>query len=54
MTLHDQWHLLAQEIWETDWIQWTAVIMGVLEVLYARAGKIWLYPTGIVGTLPIA
>lgn len=51
MTLPAQWHLLVQEILETDWITWVAVIMGVLEVLYARAGKIWLYPTGILGTL---
>lgn len=51
MALYDQWHLLAKQVLETDWIQWVAVTLGVAEVLYARAGKIWLYPTGIVGTL---
>jgi nicotinamide mononucleotide transporter len=51
MTAHDQWQLLVQQVAETDWIQWTAVILGVLEVLYARAGKIWLYPAGLVSTL---
>lgn len=51
MTVHDQWQLLVQQVLETDWIQWTAVILGVLEVLYARAGKIWLYPAGLVSTL---
>ena len=51
MTAHDQWQLLVQQVSETDWIQWTAVILGVLEVLYARAGKIWLYPAGLVSTL---
>ena len=51
MSLYDQWHLLARQVLETDFIQWIAVALGVAEVLYARAGKIWLYPTGIVGTL---
>ncbi len=51
MTLQDWWHLLQQQIMETDWLQWLAVALGVAEVLYAKANKIWLYPTGIAGTL---
>jgi nicotinamide mononucleotide transporter len=51
MALHEQWQLLLRQLLETDWLQWTAVILGVLEVLYARAGKIWLYPAGIISTL---
>ena len=39
-----------QQIAETDWLQWLAVALGVAEVLYAKANKIWLYPTGIAGT----
>jgi nicotinamide mononucleotide transporter len=50
MTLQDWGHLLAVQILQTDWIQWTAVIFGVAEVLFARSGKIWLYPAGIIGT----
>ena len=44
-------HLFWQQVAETDWLQWVAVGMGVAEVLFARANKIWLYPTGIAGTL---
>ncbi len=39
-----------QQITETDLLQWLAVALGVAEVLYAKANKIWLYPTGIAGT----
>jgi nicotinamide mononucleotide transporter len=31
-----------------DWIQIFALILGVAEVLLARANKVWLYPTGII------
>ena len=51
MTVHEWWNLLVQQVVETDWLQWVAVAAGVAEVLYARAGKIWLYPTGILGTV---
>jgi nicotinamide mononucleotide transporter len=51
MNLQNEWHLLWQQVSETDWLQWVAVLLGVAEVLFAKANKIWLYPTGIVGTL---
>jgi nicotinamide mononucleotide transporter len=43
--------LLMQQTRETTWLEWGAVVFGVAEVLYARADKIWLYPTGIIGTV---
>ena len=43
--------LLMQQIRATTWIEWSAVAFSVAEVLYARADKIWLYPTGIIGTV---
>lgn len=47
-----QWmHLLWQQIKETDFLQWIAVILGVFEVLFAQANLIWLYPTGIVSII---
>src|SRR6516165_9497840 len=47
----DQWQLFLRELAQTDWLQWTAVALGVAEVLFAKANKIWLYPTGIAGIL---
>ena len=42
-------HLLAAQLKETDWLQWVGLLLGVGEVLLARANKIALYPTGIAG-----
>ena len=43
--------LFWQQIMQTDLLQWLAVVLGVAEVLFAKANKIALYPTGIAGTL---
>jgi nicotinamide mononucleotide transporter len=51
MTIHDWWYLMLKQAAEIDWLQAIAVALGVAEVLYAKANKIWLYPTGIAGTL---
>src|SRR5258706_3981470 len=51
MSLHDWWYLFLQQMKTTDWLQWLAVALGVAEVLFAKANKIWLYPTGIGSTL---
>jgi nicotinamide mononucleotide transporter len=49
--MHEEVKLLLQQIIKTDWIQWAAVILGVAEVLLAKANKIWLYPSGIASIL---
>jgi nicotinamide mononucleotide transporter len=51
MNVHDWWVLLVQQITETDWLVWISVVLSVAEVLFAKANKIWLYPTGIGGTV---
>jgi len=43
--------LFEEQIRETTWLQWAAVLLGVAEVLFARVNNIWLYPTGIAGIL---
>jgi nicotinamide mononucleotide transporter len=43
-------HLFIEQIRETTFWEWTAVILGIAEVLLAKVNNIWLYPTGIVGT----
>lgn len=43
--------LFEEQIRETSLLQWLAVLLGVAEVLFARGNNIWLYPTGIAGTL---
>lgn len=47
----EQWiQLLRQQLSNTDILQWLVLILGVAEVLLAKANKIWLYPTGIAAT----
>ncbi|MES2265211.1 MAG: nicotinamide riboside transporter PnuC [Bacteroidota bacterium] len=43
--------LFMNQVKATTWLEWTAVILGVAEVLLAKANKVWLYPTGLVATL---
>jgi nicotinamide mononucleotide transporter len=51
MMLLDWAALLWQQIKATDALQWLAVLLGVAEVLLAKANKIALYPTGIASTV---
>lgn len=51
MGLQESWHVLLQQVKETDVAQWLAVGLGVAEVWLAKSNKIWLYPTGIAATL---
>jgi nicotinamide mononucleotide transporter len=43
--------LFMEQVKATTWLEWTAVLLGIAEVLLAKANKVWLYPTGIVATL---
>ncbi|MFD0795523.1 nicotinamide riboside transporter PnuC [Mucilaginibacter litoreus] len=43
--------LFIEQLKATTLLEWFAVILGVAEVLLARANKVWLYPTGIAATL---
>ncbi|MGY4538786.1 nicotinamide mononucleotide transporter [Mucilaginibacter sp. UYNi724] len=43
--------LFINQVKATTRLEWLAVILGVAEVLLAKANKVWLYPTGIVATL---
>lgn len=43
--------LFLQQIKETTFLEWAAVLLSVAEVLLAKVNNIWLYPTGIAGTL---
>ena len=51
MTAHQFTQLFMEQLRETTPIEWIAVAMGVAEVLLARINNVWLYPTGIIGTV---
>lgn len=44
-------HLLIQQLQQTTLLEWLAVSLAVTEVLLARVNNVWLYPTGIAGTV---
>ncbi len=50
MNISEWFTLLGQQLAETPFIQWVALALGVSEVLFAKANKIWLYPTGLAAT----
>ncbi|TFF34042.1 nicotinamide riboside transporter PnuC [Mucilaginibacter psychrotolerans] len=49
--MHSWIDLFMEQLKATTWPEWLAVILGIAEVLLARANKVWLYPTGIAATL---
>ncbi len=50
MNLHNWLQLLLEQLKETGWIQWVAVVFGVAEVLLAKKNNVLLYPAGLIGT----
>lgn len=50
LNFHEWLELVRQELSHIDTIQCAVLVLGVSEVLLARANKILLYPTGIAAT----
>ncbi len=50
MNLHHWFQLFLEQIRETSWLQWVAVIFGVAEVLLAKRNNVLLYPAGLIST----
>lgn len=50
MHVQEWLQLLAEQFKQTYWLQWLGFLMGVSEVMLARANKIALYPTGIAAS----
>jgi len=48
MNLPDWPKIFTQQLIETPLLQWVGVSFGVLEVLFAKANKVLLYPCGII------
>lgn len=49
--MHYWLHLFVEQIHETTFWEWAAVLFGIAEVLLARVNNILLYPTGIASTI---
>lgn len=51
MNMHPWIQLFTDQVQQTTFWEWAAVLLGVAEVLLAKKNNIWLYPTGIASTL---
>jgi nicotinamide mononucleotide transporter len=51
MDIKEWLQLLVEQFKETYWVQWLVLVLGVSEVLLARANKIALYPVGIASSI---
>ena len=49
--MNDFFSTLAQNIADTTWLEYVAVLFGILSVWYARKENTLVYPTGIVNVL---
>ncbi len=50
-TMNDMISELTRNILDTSWIEYVAVIFGILSVWFARKENILVYPTGIINVL---
>ncbi|MCC8424464.1 nicotinamide riboside transporter PnuC [Mucilaginibacter sp. UR6-11] len=51
INIHQWLQLFIDQVNQTTLWEWLAVILGIAEVLLAKINNIWLYPTGIAGTV---
>jgi nicotinamide mononucleotide transporter len=50
MFVTEIWRELLEGLYATTWLEFIAVIFGIVSVLYSRAENILVYPTGLVNT----
>ena len=50
MSLSEIWQQLLEGLYATTWLEFIAVVFGIMSVLYSRAEHIWVYPTGLINT----
>lgn len=51
MTLTELLHQFLTDLRGTSWLEFIAVISGILSVWFSRIENIWVYPTGLVNTI---
>lgn len=50
MSLPEIWRQLLEGLYATTWIEFVAVVFGILSVVFSRAENILVYPTGLINT----
>src|SRR5690349_14868798 len=49
--MNEIWHQFLEGLYATTWIEFIAVIFGILSVVFSRVENILVYPTGLVNTI---
>ncbi len=49
--MSELWEVFVYQIYQTTWLEFVAVIFGLLTVWYSKQENILVYPTGIVNVL---
>jgi nicotinamide mononucleotide transporter len=51
MTSAEIYHQFILDLENTSWLEFIAVISGIVSVWFSRLENIWVYPTGLVNTI---
>lgn len=51
MSLQEIYHQFIEGLHHTTWLEYIAVIAGIVSVWFSRLENIWVYPTGLVSTI---
>ena len=51
MTAAEIYHQFILDLENTSWLEFIAVISGIVSVWFSRLENIWVYPTGLVNTI---
>ncbi len=50
-TMQEIWQQFIDGMKQTGWLEYIAVIAGIISVWFSRAENIWVYPSGLVNTI---
>lgn len=51
MSLPEIYHAFVEGMKDTTWLEYIAVISGIVSVWFSRKENIWVYPTGLINTI---
>lgn len=51
MSLHEIYHQFITDIQQTTWLEYIAVLSGIISVWFSRKENILVYPTGLINTI---
>ena len=50
-SVENLFHQFIKDIVAAGWLEWVAVLSGILSVWFSKKEKVWVYPIGLINTL---